>query len=77
MNITDKLKDFSEREAYGVFTWLGKKMNMKSSDIRLTFIYVSFITLGSPLLVYLGMAFVLKNKEYFKPKHKKRTVWEL
>jgi len=77
MRLADKLRDFSEREAYGVFTWLGKKMNIKSSEIRLSFIYVSFVTLGSPILIYLAMAFVLKNKEHFKPRHKKRTVWDL
>ena len=77
MKITERLRYISEKEAYGVFSWLGNKMNIKSSDIRLTFIYISFVTFGSPVIVYMFMAFILKHKEYFKPKHKKRSVWEV
>ncbi len=77
MKISERLRYISEKEAYGVFSWLGNKMSIKSSDIRLTFIYISFITFGSPVLIYVFMAFILKHKEYFKPKHKKRSVWEV
>lgn len=68
--------DFFERQAFGVCAWWGQKLNIQSSKVRLYFIYVSFITLGSPLLVYLIMAFFLEHKDYFKLK-KKRTIWDL
>lgn len=67
--------DFFERQAFGVCTWLGDKLNMKRSNIRLFFIYASFLTLGSPLIVYLHMAFILKIKEYIQSS--KTRVWDL
>lgn len=40
------------------------------------FIYSSFMTLGSPLIMYLIMAFVLEHKDHFKGIRRKR-VWDL
>jgi len=68
--------NYFEKQAFGVCEWWGKKLNITSSKVRLYFIYVSFITLGSPLLIYLVMAFVLEHKDYFKLK-KRRTIWDL
>jgi phage shock protein PspC (stress-responsive transcriptional regulator) len=67
-----------ETPLFGVCTWLGEKMGIKATTIRLYFIYVSFFTFGSPIIVYFVMAFLLENKEYFKPKKYKRpSVWDL
>ncbi len=72
------IKAYFERQAYGVCDWWGEKLGITSSKIRLAFIYTSFITLGSPLIVYLIMAFVLEHKEYFKPALKRKSsIWEL
>jgi len=43
----------------------------------LFFIYVSFLTFGSPLIIYLAMAFILEHKEFFKFKKRRKTVWDL
>jgi phage shock protein C len=68
----------TEEGAFGVCTWLGKKMGIYNGNIRLAFIYLSFITFGSPLIIYIIMAFVLKNKRFFKPGPKRRSsVWEI
>ena len=69
----EKIQAFFERQAFGVCTWWGEKLGLKSSRIRLFFIYLSFLTLGSPLIIYLIMAFVLENKYWFKLKPK-RTI---
>lgn len=66
-----------ERNVFGVCTWLGDKMSIKSSNIRLSFIYLSFIAFGSPIFLYLIAAFILKHKEHFKPQKKQGTIWEL
>jgi phage shock protein PspC (stress-responsive transcriptional regulator) len=66
---------FFEKQAFGVCTWLGDKLKMKSSKIRLFFIYASFLTLGSPIIVYLHMAFVLRIKEYIQSS--RTRVWDL
>jgi phage shock protein PspC (stress-responsive transcriptional regulator) len=58
-----KFKDIFEQQIFGVCTWLGDKLRMKTSQIRLFFIYTSFITLGSPIIIYLHLAFILRIKE--------------
>lgn len=75
MKLIKYIQDFFEQQAYGVCEWWGSKFNVNSSIIRVYFIYLSFLTLGSPLVIYLAMAFVLKNKNWFKPK--RTTIWEL
>lgn len=72
-----RILDFFEKRAYGVCDWWGTKTGLTSSSIRLFFIYLSFITFGSPLIVYLIMAFVLEHKEYFKFARRRKTIWEL
>lgn len=69
------ISDIFERQAFGVCAWLGDKLRMKSSQIRLFFIYASFLTLGSPLIVYLHVAFILKIKDYIKSS--RTRVWDL
>jgi len=71
----EKIQGFFERQAFGVCSWWGDKLGLKSSRIRLFFIYLSFLTLGSPLILYLVMAFVLEHKYWFKMKPK-RTIWD-
>ncbi|MFT4753903.1 MAG: phage shock protein C [Salibacteraceae bacterium] len=75
MKLVKHIQDFFEEQAYGVCEWWGTKFNVNTGAIRVYFIYLSFLTLGSPLVIYLAMAFVLKNKNWFKPK--RSTIWEL
>lgn len=55
-----------EKQAFGVCAYIGEKLGLATSQIRLYFIYLSFITMGSPLLIYLIVAFWLNLKKYFK-----------
>ncbi|MGD1844076.1 MAG: PspC domain-containing protein [Salibacteraceae bacterium] len=71
----DRIQAFFEKQAFGVCGWLGDKLGIKTSRIRLYFIYLSFITLGSPLILYLILAFLLEHKDLFK--RKRKTFWEL
>lgn len=64
-----------EKQAFGVCTWMGDKLRMKKSKIRLFFIYASFLTLGSPLIVYLHLAFIVRIKEYIESSRSR--VWDL
>jgi len=59
-----RFKSFVEYQAFGVCTKLGEKMNIASSKIRLWFIYISFLTLGSPIIVYMILAFWMNLKRY-------------
>lgn len=72
------IKTYFEQQAFGVCEWWAQKLNVKTEEVRLSFIYLSFITAGVHLVAYLVMAFVLKHKERIKqPFRKRSTVWEL
>lgn len=72
------VKTWFEQQAFGVCQWWAEKLNIKTEQVRLSFIYLSFITAGAHLVVYLVMAFVLQHKERIKrPFAKRSTVWEL
>ncbi|MDR9397951.1 PspC domain-containing protein [Salibacter sp.] len=71
----DKIQGFFEKQAFGVCEWWGEKLNMEIGQIRLSFIYLSFLTFGSPIVIYLIMAFILKHKYWFK--RRQPTIWEL
>ncbi len=73
-----KITAWFEQHAFGVCTWWGKKLGIKSTSIRMYFIYLSFFTVGSPIIIYFIMAFILEHKHYFKPnKIKRNSVWDI
>jgi phage shock protein PspC (stress-responsive transcriptional regulator) len=59
-----RLKQFIEWQAFGVCTAIGEKMGIATARIRMWFIYISFLTLGSPVIVYMIMAFWMNMKRY-------------
>ena len=64
----EKLKYTLEKSAFGVCSYLATKMGIASSRVRIYFIYLSFATLGSPIIFYLFIAFWLNVKSYLKRK---------
>ncbi|MFI5222332.1 MAG: PspC domain-containing protein [Bacteroidia bacterium] len=72
----DRLKYFFEKHAFGVCSYLGERFHISSSTIRLYFIYTSFITFGSPVIIYLILAFWLNLKKYIH-RRKRTTIWDL
>ncbi|MDR6338389.1 phage shock protein PspC (stress-responsive transcriptional regulator) [Filimonas zeae] len=60
----NKLRHFIEWQAFGVCSAIGEKLGIATSRIRMWFIYISFLTMGSPLVVYMVMAFWLNIKNY-------------
>ncbi|MEL6639462.1 MAG: PspC family transcriptional regulator [Bacteroidota bacterium] len=69
-----QLKNIVERSAFGVCSYLGQKMGIASSRVRIYFIYSSFVTLGSPFLLYLFVAFWLNIRGYIR--RKRDVIWE-
>ncbi len=69
------LKYFVETKVFGVCTYLGELMKMPKKNIRLFFIYLSFVTAGSPIIVYLILAFWFKMNDYIYSERK--SVWDL
>ncbi|MGE5520535.1 MAG: PspC domain-containing protein [Candidatus Dadabacteria bacterium] len=60
----NRLKDFIEWQAFGVCSAIGERMGIATSRIRMWFIYTSFLTLGSPLIIYMVLAFWMNIKRY-------------
>lgn len=70
----EKIKTFIEDQAFGVCTALGEKMGIATSSIRLFFIYISFLTLGSPIVIYLALAFLMNMRKHLRRNN--RSVWD-
>lgn len=68
-----KIQNFFEGYAFGVCTKLGEKLGMATSSIRLFFIYASFITFGSPVLIYLALAFVMNMRKHLR---RRSPIWD-
>jgi len=48
-----RIKTFFEHYAFGVCAWWGEKLNIKTEQVRLSFIYLGCVTAGLPLVLYL------------------------
>ncbi|MCX6209367.1 MAG: PspC family transcriptional regulator [Bacteroidetes bacterium] len=59
-----KFREIIELNAFGVCTAIGDKLGIASSKIRMWFIYISFLTIGSPVIIYMIMAFWMNMKSY-------------
>lgn len=75
MNFIETSKSYVERQVFGVCSWMGEKLGMQTSVIRLFFIYTSFLTVGSPVVIYMILAFWLKMKKYVGSR--RTSVWDL
>jgi len=60
----NRFKDYVEWQAFGVCAWFGEKFGISTATIRKYFIYTSFLTMGSPVIIYLFVAFWMNVKNY-------------
>lgn len=70
-----RLRKILEWNAFGVCATLAEWMGIPVHRTRLYFIYLSFFTFGSPVILYLFVAFWLNVRNYMR--NKRRTVWDL
>jgi phage shock protein PspC (stress-responsive transcriptional regulator) len=59
-----KIRAMLELHAFGVCSAVGDKLGIATSRIRMWFIYISFLTMGSPVIVYMILAFWINMKKY-------------
>lgn len=57
---------FVEKQFFGVCSRIGEIMGISSNIIRLYFIYTSFLTFGSPIIIYLALAFWMNVRRYLR-----------
>lgn len=66
---------FVEENAFGVCTQLGEVTGVASGSIRLFFIYTSFLTMGSPVIIYLILAFWMNMHKHLRRRNS--SVWDV
>jgi len=69
------IRDVIEMNVYGVCSYLGRKLSIPSKKVRMFFIYASFIGLGSPVIMYLILTFILNLR--YMIKSKRNPVWDI
>jgi len=70
-----KIQSLFENQAFGVCTFWGEKLGIATGSIRLFFIYGSFLAFGSPLIIYLGLAFLMNIHIHLR--RKRSTIWDV
>jgi phage shock protein PspC (stress-responsive transcriptional regulator) len=69
-----KIQQLLEIQLFGVCSKLGEAMGISSGAIKLAFVYLSFFTFGSPIIMYLALAFWMNIRKYHSAK--RSTVWD-
>ena len=69
------VRNFFEKQFFGVSAWWADLFGIKASFIRLFFIYATF-TNAFTILIYLSMIFLLKIRNHFKYR-KRKSVFDL
>jgi phage shock protein C len=62
----DFFRNSIEKSVFGVCSYLGSIMGISSAKVRMYFIYTSFVALGSPILIYLVLAFWVNIANYLR-----------
>ena len=69
------IRNFLERNFFGVSSWWGTKLGIKPSFIRLFFIYAAFAN-AITIFIYLVMIFILRLRNIIKFR-KRKSVFDL
>jgi len=70
-----QLKYFFEKYGFHVSSRLADKLGMRVTNVRLFFIYISFVTVGLGFGVYLTLAFWIRLKDLVRAK--RTSVFDL
>ncbi|HEX8562549.1 MAG TPA: PspC domain-containing protein [Flavobacterium sp.] len=75
MSFVLQLKYFFEKYGFQVSSRLADRLGMRAANVRLFFIYISFVTAGLWFGVYLTLAFWLRLKDLIRAK--RSSVFDL
>lgn len=65
----ENLKHLIDKSIFGVCSTWATYLGIASSKIRLYFIYITMLTLGSPIIIYLFVAFWINIKKAIRRKY--------
>ncbi|MBX3239985.1 MAG: PspC family transcriptional regulator [Chitinophagaceae bacterium] len=60
----NRFKHFIEWQVFGVCSYIGDRIGIATTTIRKHFIYISLLTMGSPIVIYMFIAFWVNFKNY-------------
>lgn len=66
---------FFEKHGFFVASRLADKLGMRATNVRLFFVYITFITIGLGFGLYLTLAFILRLKDMIRTK--RSSVFDL
>lgn len=69
------LLHFFEKHGFFVASRFAEKLGIRTTNVRLFFIYISFVTVGLGFGVYITLAFLLRLKDMFYTK--RSSVFDL
>nr|WP_132795108.1 PspC domain-containing protein [Tenacibaculum skagerrakense] len=69
------IRHFFERNGFDVSSRLADRLGMRAVNVRLFFIYISFVTVGLSFGLYLIIAFLLRLKDMIYTK--RTSVFDL
>jgi hypothetical protein len=75
MNFIHAVRYFFERHGFAVSSRFADKLGIRATNVRLFFIYISFVTAGLSFGLYLTLAFLLRLKDMFYTK--RSSVFDL
>lgn len=75
MKFIHNIRHYFERHGFDVSSRFADRLGMRATNVRLFFIYISFVTVGLSFGVYLTLAFLLKLKD--KIYTKRTSVFDL
>ena len=75
MKLLQRIQSVTEMHIFGVCTSLAEKIGISIGGIRLFFIYSSFLTIGSPVIIYLVLAFLKNIRKQMR--NRRKSVYEI
>ena len=70
-----RFTDYLETQSFGLCSALAQKWGFSTRSVRLSFVYASFFTFGSPVVLYFAGAFWLNVRHAMR--QQRSTVWDL
>lgn len=66
MRLVKNTRYFFEKHGFDVSSRLADSMGIRTANVRLFFIYVSFVTFGVSFAIYLTLAFLFRLKDMIR-----------
>lgn len=71
----ERFRSFFEKFGFEVCERLGYYLGIQAARIRLFFIYAAFLTMGSPVIIYMILLFIKEIRFYVRKR--KTSVFDL